>query len=72
MFIPTAFQISTMYRPTTWIFFRSPPILLFICANQSATLRQTQMGEREALFSCSNAAERADGFSLGQRNHDLE
>ncbi len=32
MSMPTAFQISTMYWPTTWIFFRSPPILLFNCA----------------------------------------
>lgn len=39
MFMPTAFQISTRYLPTTWILARSPPILLFICANQSATLQ---------------------------------
>jgi len=35
--IPMAFHTSTMYAPTFWIFFRSPPILLFISANQSAT-----------------------------------
>mmetsp|Transcript_9748 Transcript_9748/g.28146 ORF Transcript_9748/g.28146 Transcript_9748/m.28146 type:complete len:203 (-) Transcript_9748:164-772(-) len=34
--IPTAFHTSTMYIPTFCIFFMSPPILLFICANQSA------------------------------------
>lgn len=39
MSMPTAFQISIRYFPTTWIFFRSPPSLLFIWANQSATLQ---------------------------------
>jgi len=37
--MPHAFQISIMYWPTTLIFFRSPPIFSFSCANQSATLR---------------------------------
>ena len=37
--IPMAFQISTKYLPVTWIFFRSPDILLFICAKMSATLQ---------------------------------
>ena len=35
--IPAAFQTSTKYLPTTLIFSRSPPILLFSSANQSAT-----------------------------------
>ena len=39
--IPMAFQISTKYLPVTWIFFRSPDILLFIWAKMSATLQVT-------------------------------
>jgi hypothetical protein len=35
--IPSAFQTSTKYYPTTLILFRSPPILLLSRANQSAT-----------------------------------
>ena len=42
--IPMAFQISTKYLPVTWIFFRSPDILLFICAKMSATLQYHSLG----------------------------
>ena len=37
--MPKAFQTSTKYSPTVWIFLRSPPILLLSWANQSATLQ---------------------------------
>mmetsp|Transcript_45318 Transcript_45318/g.144215 ORF Transcript_45318/g.144215 Transcript_45318/m.144215 type:complete len:202 (-) Transcript_45318:364-969(-) len=37
MSMPMAFHTSIMYFPTIWIFLMSPPILLFIRANQSAT-----------------------------------
>eukprot|EP01085_Mycamoeba_gemmipara_P003165 Mycagemm_TRINITY_DN9397_c0_g2::TRINITY_DN9397_c0_g2_i1::g.3165::m.3165 type:complete len:114 gc:universal TRINITY_DN9397_c0_g2_i1:548-207(-) len=37
MSMPQAFQISIIWRPISWIFLISPPILSFIRANQSAT-----------------------------------
>jgi len=37
MSMPAARHTSIMYRPTVRILFRSPPILLFSSANQSAT-----------------------------------